>query len=369
MTNAPLDMGSEMEGLIDKTSSYDSTGDAIGYSIFFYAKNMYQKPKLHFLAIDKIVPSKETMRNGEYSYVNDFYAAIRKNEPKDSNAYQLFEWLTSDGGQALVNGLGYVGIRDVEKPLPAALSEENKSFSGEIPLLKGDVILADGEYLYGEIGIGVFDRRMQLQKFISHTASPDVDIFLECQSDSILRMQDTLSGKYGLYSLQDSKWICEPVYEEIVLTKNGYRMERAAQGDQADGDGKQIYSYDYADQKGKLVRPGVTGESRIIDASGDQVHKYYNEEQFAKRYPEILKRYGASEEDIIVLEVESVIARIRKGGMDHYFDMNGNLLLDFDTTNTNSTNGYEPTLRFVNDHLASLYVSSYDDQAGIYSVF
>ncbi len=37
---------------------------------------------------------------------------------KDSNAYRLFEWLTSDDGQALINALGYVGVRDEKKLLP-----------------------------------------------------------------------------------------------------------------------------------------------------------------------------------------------------------------------------------------------------------
>ena len=91
------------------------------------------------------MPSSDTIRDGSYPYVSDFYAAVRKDEPKDSNAYRLFEWLTSDDGQALINTLGYVGIRDVKKPLPQGFEGEGEVFKAEIPLSKGEAILADGE--------------------------------------------------------------------------------------------------------------------------------------------------------------------------------------------------------------------------------
>ncbi len=83
MAEAPQDfVVSEMGELIEKVSAYDNTGEALGYSVYYYAKNMYQKPELKFMAVDGVMPSSDTIRDGSYPYVSDFYAAVRKDEPK-----------------------------------------------------------------------------------------------------------------------------------------------------------------------------------------------------------------------------------------------------------------------------------------------
>ena len=60
----------------------------------------------------------------------------------------------------MINGLGYVGIGDGAKELPANLLAPDEDFTAAIPLPQGHVILADGDYLLGEQGIGVFDSHM-----------------------------------------------------------------------------------------------------------------------------------------------------------------------------------------------------------------
>lgn len=53
----------------------------MGYSVYYYAKNMYSVPGLRLMAVDGVVPSEETIANGSYPFLNEFYAVIRKNEP------------------------------------------------------------------------------------------------------------------------------------------------------------------------------------------------------------------------------------------------------------------------------------------------
>ena len=97
-----------MGELLDQVSSYNNQGNAIGYSVYFYARNMYSVPGLEFLSVDGVTPSNDTIRNGSYPYVNEFYAVIRDDEPEDSPARLLFDWLTSEGGQELISDTGYV---------------------------------------------------------------------------------------------------------------------------------------------------------------------------------------------------------------------------------------------------------------------
>lgn len=121
----------EMGDLINSVASYTNEENALGYSVYYYAKNMNQQPELRFMAVDGVTPGNKTIRSGEYPYVNEFYVAIRKDSPKDSGEYRLFQWLTGDNGQALIEGLGYVGIRETAAPTLAA---------GEKPVEDGAVL-------------------------------------------------------------------------------------------------------------------------------------------------------------------------------------------------------------------------------------
>lgn len=101
-----------MAGLIDSVaSSYENSRSAIGYSIYLYAKEQYVKDSIRFLSIDGVEPSDETIASGEYPLSKIVYAVIRADEPEDSPARQLVNWLLTDEGQQAVIAGGYTGIR------------------------------------------------------------------------------------------------------------------------------------------------------------------------------------------------------------------------------------------------------------------
>jgi phosphate transport system substrate-binding protein len=60
------------------------------------------------LAADGVMPSTESIADGSYPYVNDFYAVIRAKEAEDSPARRVVAWLESDEGQQVVAEAGYV---------------------------------------------------------------------------------------------------------------------------------------------------------------------------------------------------------------------------------------------------------------------
>jgi len=284
MADAPRDyVVSEMGELLEEVSSYDDTGDALGYSVYYYARNMYQKPELTFMGIDGVMPSSETIRDGSYPYVNDFYAAIRADEPKDSKAYQLFAWLTGDDGQSLINGLGYVGIKDASKELPQELGESGgkAEFDASIPLPEGNVILASGSYLYGENGIAVFDSRMRLLQFMSHAQMWDSDQFMECSRDAVISVLDSRTGEHSDYSVRENRLI-----------------------------------------------------GRTRDQNGDGEPSVYDlVTTFPEDHPQLLKQYGVTREQVRTCyywdSADPVIC-ITEGNAEHYYDAYGRFLLDFD---------------------------------------
>jgi ABC-type phosphate transport system substrate-binding protein len=101
----------EMGMLIDSIAQYNNEANAIGYSVYYYAKNMYAQPGLKFLRVDGVEPNNVTIQKGEYPHVKDFYAVIREDENIDTPAHKVFEWLTSKAGQKLVSDSGYVSVK------------------------------------------------------------------------------------------------------------------------------------------------------------------------------------------------------------------------------------------------------------------
>ena len=109
MMDAPMEYRpSEMGALVDEVASYRNSASAIGYSVYYYVTEMYLREGVKLLAIDGVAPSNETIASGEYPYTQYNYAVIRKDEKEDSPARQLFDFLTTPEGKALMAAQGYV---------------------------------------------------------------------------------------------------------------------------------------------------------------------------------------------------------------------------------------------------------------------
>ena len=66
---------------------------------------------LKIISVGGVTPSNDTIRAGEYPFLNPYFAVIGANEPEDSPARIIYNWLLSDEGQALVAHEGYVSVR------------------------------------------------------------------------------------------------------------------------------------------------------------------------------------------------------------------------------------------------------------------
>jgi ABC-type phosphate transport system substrate-binding protein len=118
MMDAPSELRTdEMAELIDVVASYKDTPSALGYSVYYYVHNMYSNANIRLLEVGGVAPNNETIASGAYPYTQDFYAVVRADAPEDSPQRKLYDWLTTDEGQALITDAGYVAVvgEEVEK--------------------------------------------------------------------------------------------------------------------------------------------------------------------------------------------------------------------------------------------------------------
>lgn len=108
--DAPKNVVMDMAGLIDRVAKYDNAENALGYSVYYYAKTMYNKDTIRLLAVDGVMPDNKSIASGKYPFSTAYYAVIKKKEPKDTSARKLLDWILSEDGQKLAEEAGYVPL-------------------------------------------------------------------------------------------------------------------------------------------------------------------------------------------------------------------------------------------------------------------
>lgn len=102
----------EMGGLIEQLASYNNSADALGYSVFYYASYMYQQPGLRFLAVDGVLPSDESIADGSYPLLNEYYLAVRSEDlaAEQGAVSKLYNWILSEAGKQSIRQAGYIPL-------------------------------------------------------------------------------------------------------------------------------------------------------------------------------------------------------------------------------------------------------------------
>lgn len=100
-----------MQDIVEQMTDYVNESNALGYSVFYYVSNMIEQPDMRLLDVGGIEPTQQAIQDGTYPYTNSFYVVIREDEKADSNARKLYDWLTTEDGQKLVEDTGYVSIK------------------------------------------------------------------------------------------------------------------------------------------------------------------------------------------------------------------------------------------------------------------
>lgn len=96
-----------MGDIINAIASYNNSANAIGYSVYYYAKNMFTRPGLKFIPAEGVMPSNESINSTEYPFINPFYAVLPSVDP-NPYAQAIVNWLETEVGQRFVESCGYV---------------------------------------------------------------------------------------------------------------------------------------------------------------------------------------------------------------------------------------------------------------------
>lgn len=109
-----------MEGMLEQVAFYHNGGlngkptnsYALGYTLYTYLKSMGEitgiDEKLKMLAFEGVVPSEESIADGSYYLADGYYAVVLSDLPKEHSARSIINWLKSDDGKVIINGLGLI---------------------------------------------------------------------------------------------------------------------------------------------------------------------------------------------------------------------------------------------------------------------
>lgn len=250
----------EMEGLLEKVAAYNNEDSALGYSVYYYARNMKDVPGLRFMGVNGVMPDNDTIRDESYPYVNAFYAAIRKDAPADSPERKLYDWLTTEDGQKMIAMLGYVPVNDVktaEVPGAGDISGEFRA-SGTLDLSENERLILDGRAFFRRPGVFLYDGSLKETDYLEGLEYGDefgiIDITKPVKMYVIDEKAD--SRNCGLYLLSEKKWLAEPIFYGAEEQKDG-TWECWQWDPESDEDITLVY------RDGELFReeePGVTAD-------------------------------------------------------------------------------------------------------------
>lgn len=101
----------------------------IGYSPFYYYSVIVDNGSTKAIGINDIAMTKENIENGSYPYTTNIYAAVRSDIDRSSEAYLLFELLTTAKGQDIIEESGYVPLNEASAVPDIYVDSENTPVS------------------------------------------------------------------------------------------------------------------------------------------------------------------------------------------------------------------------------------------------
>ncbi len=98
-----------MGGIIRQVADYKNYPNAIGYSFRFYSTEMVKNNQIKLLALNGVLPDKQTIADGTYPLTSQFYAVTVEGR-ETQNTTRLVDWALSPQGQYLIGQTGYVPV-------------------------------------------------------------------------------------------------------------------------------------------------------------------------------------------------------------------------------------------------------------------
>ncbi len=336
MMEAPIEFRpSEMGDLIDCVANYSNDHNAIGYSVYYYARNLKSDPQLRFMAVDGVMPESETIQSGEYQYTNPFYVAVRKDIPKDSHTWKLYQWLTGTDGQSLVEEMGYVSVSEGGRKLPESLTGQGQPAAAN-PVSEASRLAVNASMFDNNAGIIVFKNDFSGYDRISGVRIPDDKSYClvrgsvmpaceplydlkEPEEDS--QEADNEEGEeefvpyyplymdipVGLYDVDSQSWVVKPDKYDFIKIETAPDRNREAY---YAGSWPEYYD----DEGNEVPTEGNIDVYNALDGSLLETLEYKNEEEFYA----ILRNTDRETDTKMVYDDESQTNHLEIGNMNVY---------------------------------------------------
>ncbi len=329
-----------MGELIEYVAAYDNSSNALGYSVYYYVVNMKEDSSLKLLAVDGTAPTPETIREGVYPYVNEFYVAIRRDTPEDAPARRLYDWLGEESGQMLVNSLGYVGMKKTgpatDKGLMSVIAQAREEAGADaggttLSFPEGALLAVPGNMYEGRGGVVVLNEHLEEVDFLEGVYADGIRFI---RPEEPMVAADTRTGMKGLYMPSAGEWLFQGAEGEDGYIQEGpgafYYMEYTGEG---------IRNIVF-DRKGKSVLETKDAELHegerffwvqegMYEGAAGQAHIYTVDGNFCRTID--LGEYGREcvwKGGWLVEEYVFLSLRDERGRRDLIFSEKGDLLYD-----------------------------------------
>lgn len=217
-----------MGGLMDAIAVNDNAVNAIGYSVYAYAADMYaNSDSVKFIKVDGVAPNRATMASREYPLLDYNYAMFRSDEAENSVVRKLVDFILSEEGQMAVANAGYVAVKDIDYDYSAVKGKlyDGTGAGGSAPVQQAsyEYVLQDGfEY---RLPVGTHEDGTKTYLFTAlkdEEICKDINAFL-LESVKELEGEKEEFERYVSASRQFSKDSENGQFTKAVVTaKNGY---------------------------------------------------------------------------------------------------------------------------------------------------
>lgn len=148
----------------------------IAFTPYYYYSVIVGYGSTKAIGIEGVGMTKENIYNDTYPYVTNIYASIRADIDKSSTAYKIFEFLTSDKGQSVVEESGYIPLHKSS----TGISKQTNDGKIEVSYLHGNIAVKCDECLQK---IQVFDLN-------------GTKVFSKSVNDKFIKIHHHLSGVF-----------------------------------------------------------------------------------------------------------------------------------------------------------------------------
>jgi len=190
-----------LPGILDDSMTaikgFDSSTNAIGFTMYHYAVNMAMADGYKVLSIDGVMPSTGTIASGEYPFINPYYAVINNDLPEDDPARILYNWLQTNEGKTFIGSQGYIP-------------------SDEPSIEMGWTVKTDQSHLTPYSSPRLNSVRLQDTALPGLVPSDDYGVLLPYSTAVTMNDGSIHKSKYGFVTQRSGMVITDPVYDNII---------------------------------------------------------------------------------------------------------------------------------------------------------